>query len=157
MTKELKSRGYPAKRHIFRYCEAELFDYHISKARLTELQAGIVHGTSVVESGPVSHATGDSVQSRALQLVSDRELTRLVRITGAIEQVYAQLPKDHRELIRLRYWRGRPIDWRPSPFETGGGEQLSRLGLARALNVSPATYDRRRGEIIELLAYRLGA
>lgn len=140
----------------FQYCEAELFDYHFSKARLADLQADILQGAALTDTGRVSHAPSDTVQSRAFRLVTERELVRLTRITQAIEQVYAQLPGEYRDLIRWRYWNGHPIEWRPNPADVTGKQRLSRVGISQKLNIGATTYDRRRREIIALLAYRLG-
>lgn len=60
-TQELKRSR--TKRNAFRYCEGELYDYHISKARLAELRAEIFGGTAVFDSaGPVSYGPSDMAQ-----------------------------------------------------------------------------------------------
>ena len=131
------------KRATFRYIEAELYDYHKTKADLMALRAEIIEAAprrdDKVRTRGQSYR-GDPTASRAARLVTNRRLTKMAETIAAIEKVNRLLPPEKRRLIELKYWDG----------------TLSNRRVAEALHVSDATFYRWRQEIITAVAIELG-
>jgi RinA family phage transcriptional activator len=154
-------------RHVFRYVERELYDYHVHKTVIEEyLRAKKDTLSSWARQAPPSvhiggkykdgeYVGGKYVQSDAVGSgnVSDQVPSKVVRLMAlenraeralfyvkAIDDVLNTLPAEDQELVRLRYFECKLTNWQ----------------IARKLNVSESTLSRRRREIIRKFAIRFG-
>lgn len=131
------------KRAVFRYVEAELYDYPFTKRELESLRLDIIEegpdpGRIVV--GDQKRRVTDPTYSKTARLLTNRRLKRMEETVRAIERVLERLPADKRRLVELKYFRCR----------------LSNPGVAHALNVSLRTFYRWREEVVAAVAVELG-
>lgn len=115
------------KRAVFRYVEAELYDYPFIKRELEDLRAAIIEegpdpGKVVV--GREKTRFTDPTYTKAQRLLTNRRLSRMEDTVRAIEEVLGRLSAEKRRLVELKYFQGR----------------LSNLGVADALNVNLRTF-----------------
>lgn len=133
------------KRAIFRYVEAELYDYPYTKEEIESLRDNIIEAVPVLDniegaSRKPTYKLSDPTFTKAGRLLTNRRLRRMEETVNAIERVLARLPKEKMELVKLKYWDCR----------------LSNRGVAEALHVSDATYYRWRNEIVTAVAIEMG-
>lgn len=131
------------KRAVFRYVEAELYDYPFIKRELEDLRAAIIEegpdpGKVVV--GREKTRFTDPTYTKAQRLLTNRRLSRMEDTVRAIEEVLGRLSAEKRRLVELKYFQGR----------------LSNLGVADALNVSLRTFYYWRGQIVRTVAVEMG-
>lgn len=153
-------------RAAFKYCESVIYEYHPNKAKLTDLQGTLTDGRAggardaegkvIMGTGAGSAGYSDQVLSRVVRLISDRELGRLERLTAAVERMYSLVTPEHRSVVHVKYWGGRDITGKQT--KPGWEDRLWRLRnreLAEAVNLSLSTFDRRRREVVEMIALLL--
>lgn len=93
------------KRSIRVYIESELRDYDRTKAEWELIQDDIVRGSSCGDdSGIRGTDIGNTTQSKALRLISNKRLAQLQRTILAIERVLMNLTEDKFKLVQLKYW-----------------------------------------------------
>lgn len=157
------AREETVSREAFRYCESVLYQYHLNKSKLADLHGTMVDGRkagsrdregyTTMGSDAGSAGFGDQVLSRVVRLVSDRELGRLERLTAAVERMYSLVTPDHRDVIHVKYWAGHDLHNRNLGHE--GVWRMRNGELADLLNLSLSTFDRRRKEVVGMMALLL--
>lgn len=129
------------KKSVFRYIEAELYDYHETLKEIDLLREEILEGSSRVKvSGGKSPSKSDPTASKVSRLLMDRRLQRLEEVATAIGKVFEQLPREKQKLVELKYWDGR----------------YSNAGVAHELHIGEMTFYRWRRQIIQAVARELG-
>lgn len=135
------------RKSIFRYVEAELYDYPYTLRQVAELRDELEgdvpvagHNPLGVRVNPGHHS--DPTRRRAEELVTNRRLQRMVETVNAIEKVIERLPEDKQRLFELKWLE------RKGP--------LSPEGIASLLHVSRQTYYNWREEIVAAVAVELG-
>lgn len=129
------------KHAVFRYVEAELYDYHETKKALEELRADIIEAAPPEKiGGNGSDYHGDPTAVRAGKLLTNRRIRKMEETTGAIDRVLNRLPPEKRALVKVKYWDGR----------------YSNLGVADQIHISRATFFRWRDEIVFAVAVEMG-
>lgn len=131
------------KRAVFRYVEAELFDYHHTRRELEDLRLAIMEegpdpGLVVMDSR--ARPPSDSTYEKTARLLTNRRLRKMEETVRAVDRVVERLPADRQRLVELKYFRGR----------------LSNLGVADELNVSLRTFYRWRDEVVVAVAVEMG-
>lgn len=137
--------GDSLKKTIFRYVEAELYDYPFTKEEIESLRDSIIEAVPVLDSADgmsrkPNYKISDPTSSKVGQLLTNRRLRRMEETVVAIDKVLTRLPKEKMELVKLKYWECR----------------LSNHGVAEALHVSDATYYRWRNEVVTAVAIEMG-
>lgn len=127
------------KKSVFRYIEAELFDYHDTLEEITQLREDIMEGRAERAIGK-STRKSDPTATRATRLLMDRRLQRLEEVTTAIGRVYDNVPREKQKLIKLKYWDRR----------------YTNTGVAEDLHIGEMTFYRWRRQIIQAIARELG-
>lgn len=132
------------KRAVFRYIEAELYDYHQTKKTLEELKLDIIEEGPqpdlLVVNGEKNSRISNPTLNKTTRLLTNKRITKMTETIRAIERVCDRLPEEKQELVRYKYWDGR---W-------------SNQGVADKLNVSLATYYRWRRDVVFGVAIELG-
>jgi RinA family phage transcriptional activator len=129
------------KKSVFRYIEAEIYDYHETLKEIDLLREEILEGSSHAEaSGGRSTHKSDPTSAKVSRLLMDRRLQRLEEIATAIGRVYDNLPREKQRLVELKYWDGR----------------YSNAGVAHELHIGEMTFYRWRRQIIQAIARELG-
>lgn len=129
------------KKSVFRYIEAELYDYHETIKEIALLKEEILEGNSHAEaSGGKGTRKSDPTANKVTRLLMHRRLKRLEEVTTAIGRVYDYLPREKQKLIELKYW----------------DKRYSNAGVAHELHVGEMTFYRWRRQIIEAIAQELG-
>jgi RinA family phage transcriptional activator len=93
------------KKSVFRYIEAEIYDYHETGREIQQLREEILQGGQQeqqirIQSSRLSDPTG----RKATRLLTDRRLKRLQEVSSAIQRVIDNLPPEKRRLIEIKYW-----------------------------------------------------
>lgn len=127
------------KKSIFRYIEAELFDYHDTLEEINQLREDIMEGSGERAIGK-STRKSDPTATRATRLLIDRRLQRLEEVTTAIGRVYDNVPREKQKLIKLKYW----------------DKRYTNTGVAEDLHIGEMTFYRWRRQIIQAIARELG-
>lgn len=130
------------KRTNFKLIELELYCYHENKEELEHVRESIIEGSSQGEGEIRGSHIGDTTGSKAIKLVSSKELLELERRSRAIEESINIIKQDpHKyELLKMKYFDKKYTDrW-----------------IWRELNISDRTFYRWRRELIELIGSRLG-
>lgn len=126
-----------------RWIESELRSYDNTKREWEQIQDDIIYGGGCGEEGmPRGTDIGNTTQSKALRLISNRRLAQLERTIKAFERVLTRLPEDRFKMIVLRYWT------HPQP--------LTDDGIAMELFVDKRTVYNWCNVIIKELAKELG-
>lgn len=94
------------RREIKAYIEAELRDYHQTKADLVEAKDDFIHQAPIVDlSGVRGTDTSRPTESKVLKMITNKRIKRAEQIIRAIETVVNGLPDEKFRLIELRYWK----------------------------------------------------
>ncbi|GIN74016.1 hypothetical protein J14TS2_44910 [Bacillus sp. J14TS2] len=135
----------------FKKTEAEWYNYHHTLKEIARLREEIMNpfeeepdDPTIVKGANSVRSPGDPTERMATRLTTSRQLTYLISIVEAIEQIYKALPDTHKKLVKLRYWtKNNPKTWD---------------GIADDLKVSKRQAMRWRDEIItttiDLLGWR---
>ncbi|NPV72130.1 MAG: transcriptional regulator [Firmicutes bacterium] len=131
-------------RAVFRYVEAELYDYPWTKQEIARLRVDIALEGSGVEAALLAqHVSGgqqaDPTLAKTIRLLTNRRLKRMEETVAAIERVYDRLPPEKQRLVDLKYW-----------------QRYSNLAVATRLHISRATFYRWRAEVVTAVAVELG-
>lgn len=132
------------RREVFRYVEAELFDYPWTLKEIARLRADIaLEGVALEEALLGARVSGgrlpDPTREKAIRLITNRRLKRMEETVEAIERVLSRLPAEMRELVRLRYW-----------------ERWGRVRVCEELHISERTYYRWRAAVVRAVAVEMG-
>ncbi|HHY95479.1 MAG TPA: transcriptional regulator [Firmicutes bacterium] len=132
------------KRAVFRYVEAELYDYPWTVKEIARLRADILQEGPRLEAALLGeHVSGgqqsDPTQAKVMRLVTNRRLRRMEETVAAIERVFERLPRGKQDLVELKYW-----------------QRYDNLAVAERLHVSLPTFYRWRMEVIRGMAIELG-
>lgn len=127
------------KKSVFRYIEAELYDYHETLKEIDLLREEIIEGSQRLASGKSTHIS-DPTASKVSRLLMDRRIRRLEEVATAIGRVYDNIPREKQRLIELKYW----------------DKRYTNTGVAQELHVGEMTFYRWRRHIIEAIAQELG-
>ena len=134
----------------FKKTESEWYNYHHTLKEIARLREEImnpydeeINDPTVVKGASSVRSPGDPTERMATRLTTSRQLNYLEEVTHSIEQVYNALPDNYKDLVRVRYWSKKDLDWN---------------AIADELHVNRATAIRWRNEIvqatIELLGWR---
>lgn len=126
----------------FKAIEAELYGYLDTKKELELLEEEILEGTGFQEVVVQSGTTGDTTASKAIRLLSSRELLEIRKRINAIEKAMAILQEDTTKLrlLQMKYLERKYTD----------------QGIMEKLHISNRTFYRWRNEIIQLISSYLG-
>ena len=130
------------RRAVFRYIEAELYDYPLLKREICALREDIIDSEdrpSVYGKRP-DNRPGDPTGHKGLRLLTNRRLKRMEETVRAISSVVDRLPPEKKRLIELKYWDGRYTD----------------TGVIGQLHISRRTYFYWRRQIVEAIAVEMG-
>ncbi|GIP38319.1 hypothetical protein J31TS4_15990 [Paenibacillus sp. J31TS4] len=133
------------RKSTFKHVESELYTFHETGREIIRLKNEIIHGSGTTDEnvgGGKSNLPGDPTSRVAVLLTSHRKLENLERIHDAIQSVYAALPEDRQQLVKLKYWT------RP--------QQLTWDGIAMQLGISRITAIRWRDGIVQAVSDRIG-
>lgn len=138
------------KKAVFRYVEAELYDYPYTKRDIESIREDIIESGRTLEGFltealrlgtiPCGGTPSDPTAHKAIRLLTNRRLKRMEETVAAIERVLARLPAEKKRLVELKYWDGRYTD----------------KGIIQQLNISERTYYRWRREIVLAVAIEMG-
>jgi len=129
------------KKSIFKYIEAEIYDYSETIKEIKQLREEILEGDQQEELIRVqSSRQSDPTATRATRLLMDKRLKRLEEVSHAIKRVYDALPQEKRRLIEMKYWEKR----------------FTTTGIAEALHISEMTFYRWRRQIVLVIGKELG-
>lgn len=132
------------KRAVFRYVEAELYDYPWTKQEIARLRTDIALEGPALEAALLGHrVTGgqlpDPTVAKTIRLLTNRRLQRMEETVAAIERVLDRLPPEMQRLVQLKYWE-RWGPWR----------------ITEELHISERTYYRWRAAVVRAVAVELG-
>jgi RinA family phage transcriptional activator len=131
------------RREIRLYIEAELRDYHQTKADLLEAQDDIMlEGHMIDVSGIRGTSIGRPTEAKMMKLLTNKRIRRMQQIIAAIERVVNLLPPEKYRLVELRYWQK--------------SRGLTDDGIARELNCDRRTIYRWVDGILLAVAMELG-
>jgi len=136
------------KKALFRYIEAELYDYHKTKKDLESLRAEIIESGQELyhpddEGIHPQNRISDPTGEKTMKLLTNRRITKMTETIRAIDKVYSRLEKDKQKLVELKYWTHRS-------GKTGNDV------IALELGVSDATFYRWRSDVVSAVAIELG-
>jgi len=125
----------------FKAIEAELYGYYETKKELEQLEEEILEGSPFQEVA-VQCGNGDSTASKAIRLLSSRELLEIRRRINAIEKAIVILQEDNTKLrlLKMKYFERKYTD----------------IGIMNELHISNRTFYRWRNEVIQLIGSYLG-
>ena len=133
-------------KNVVRYVEHNLYYYHEYIREIQRLRNDILYGVKITTDenvgGGRSNLPSSPTERRTIELLTNRRLDTLERVTGAIKTVYEALPEEKKKLVRLKYWT------RPQKYTWDG--------IAEQLHVSRITCLRWRDEIVYAIAELLG-
>ena len=133
------------KKGAFNHVESELFHYHETKREIERMKQDILLGTSSFDEnvgGGKSNLPGDPTASKAIAMISNRQLEQMHRIVKAIEFIVEGLPDEKKKLVELKYWT------RP--------QTLTWDGIAMRLNCSRRSALIWREEIVTAIGNHIG-
>lgn len=129
--------------HIFRFVEAELYDYPVHKLTLNAAREDIIEEMPAAV-GDITGVRGSTMSSpierKVMRLMTNRRIERLEFMIRVIEDVLSAIPEEERRLVNLKYF----------------DQELTNQGVARALGMSDSTFHRKRREVIRRFAIRMG-
>jgi len=129
------------KKSVFRYIEAEIYDYPETVKEIEQLREEIMEGGQQEERIQVqSSRQSDPTATRATRLLMDKRLRRLEEVSHAIKRVYDALPREKRRLVEMKYWEKR----------------YTKSGIAEALHISEMTFYRWRRQIVLAIGGEIG-
>jgi RinA family phage transcriptional activator len=135
--------GAGMKKEIRVYIEAELRDYHKTKAELEELRDDMLNESPGPPDGmPRGSETSDPTFNRFKRLLTCRQVRYLARVFEGVSVVLDRLPEEKYQLVKLTYW-SKP-------------QTLTPVGISIRLNCGRNTYFRWRDGICEEIARELG-
>jgi RinA family phage transcriptional activator len=91
-------------RHVYKFIEAELYDYKINKKTLEALKNDVYLATFSGDGTGRSSRRGSPSEAKVMQLMSDRLIQRLEYSVKAIEDVLETLTEEENKLVRLKYF-----------------------------------------------------
>jgi len=135
--------------HVFRYVEKELYNYPLNKALIESWEqerreiASELHST-LGEDSAGRHSINrinNPTSAKALRLEAmAQKVDRARWYVKAIEDVLGAVDDIDKQLVEQKYFQG----------------LLTNVGVARELNISIRDFYRRRKELIEKFALRMG-
>lgn len=130
-------------RYIEKHIEQELYDYHKNKKSLEELKEEICNSSPVFEEGmPRGTDTGNPTENKAVKIMTTRDVIWLEKRLKAVESVIEHFKRDREitGIIQHKYFDKKYTD----------------IGVAEQLNISNATYYRKRKSLLLELKRYLG-
>ena len=132
--------------HYLRFIADELRRYPERKDSLRELEAGVIKGTSELDTLGMPRGSGPSnpTHAAALRLMDVNEPTfkrrvHLRTLVASVDEWFRRLPDEQRQIVRHLYWEG----------------HLTMLGVASRLHISLPTLNRTRNHILATMAVHL--
>lgn len=133
------------KKATFKHIESELYGYKETLKEIEILRKDIMFCSENDDEnvgGGRSSLPSSPTEKIGTRLATHKKLTRLEEVALAIETVFAGLPDEYKELVRLKYWtRPQTLTWE---------------GIADKLFISSRQAMRRRDEIVYAVAEVLG-
>lgn len=131
------------RREIKAYIEAELRDYHQTKADLIEAKDDFIHQAPIADlSGVRGTDTSRPTESKVLQIITNKRIKRAEQIIQAIEIIVSALPEEKYRLIELKYW-AKP-------------QTLTDAGIAMELNCDRRTLYKWKDGILLAIGKEMG-
>jgi RinA family phage transcriptional activator len=135
--------GLNIKHELLKYIEAEIRDYHRTRAALEELRGDILDESPPPPDGmPKGSRVSNPTLNRTQRLLTCRQVQYYSRVLSALSIVLDNLPPEKYKLVKLTYWT--------QP------QTLTPTGIAMKLNCGRNTFYRWRREICEAVARELG-
>jgi len=128
-------------RAVFRYVEHELYNYDLTCSELEQLREEII-STSASPGYIVAGAGGeasDSTGAKAVKLITNVAIARMVRTLSAIDRALMRLQPYHRKLFELKYRKCKP--WQEICME---------------MHIEERTYFKYRRELVVMVALEMG-
>ncbi len=91
-------------RHVYKFIEAELYDYKINKKTLGALKNDVYMATFFGDGTGRSSSRGSPSEAKVMQLMTDRQIQRLEFSVKAVEDVLDTLTEEEKKLVRLGYF-----------------------------------------------------
>ena len=91
-------------RHVYKFIEAELYDYKINKKTLEAMKNDVYLATFSGDGTGRSSKKGSTAEAKVVQLMSDRQIQRLEFSVKAVEDVLDTLTEEEKKLVRLGYF-----------------------------------------------------
>lgn len=136
------------KKITFKHAESEWYNYHHTLKEIARLRENIMNpfdndpnDPTIVKGANSVRNPGNPTERIATRLTTHKQLSHLVEITDAIDQVYNALPDDYKNLVRVKYWSNKRLTWD---------------GIALELKVSKRQAMRWRDEVIQATLEVLG-
>jgi RinA family phage transcriptional activator len=123
----------------YRHIEAELYNYHVTKQKMLYIEQNEVYRPRNYDEKVQHNAIANPTAQAAINLAMNDKLNHMKRMTGAIEEVLAELDDEKKHLVELRYWQN--MEW---------------SDVADTLYVSRPTIYSWRSAIIFKIAVKLG-
>lgn len=131
------------RRELKAYIEAELRDYHQTKAELEEARENLLNASQPPPNDmPRGGEKSDPTPARAIRLMTNRRIKYMEQVVRGIEIVLGELDEDKMRLVELKYWQ------RP--------RQLTDAGIAMELHVDKSTIYRWTNAICYAIGIELG-
>lgn len=131
------------RREIKAYIEAELRDYHQTKADLVDAKANLILQSPIADTTGIRGTdTSKPTESKVIQLITNKRIKRAEQVVQAIDMIISALPEEKFRLIVLKYWT------KP--------QTLTDVGMAMQLNCSRATLYNWTDGILLALAKEMG-
>ena len=125
-------------KHVYKFIEAELYDYKINKKTLEALKNDVYLATFSGDGTGRSSRRGSPSEAKVMQLMTDRQIQRLEFTVKAIEDVLETLTEEEKKLVRMKYFEKR----------------YTNKGLALEMGMSQPTLKMFRSEVIRKFCIR---
>lgn len=130
----------------FKYIESEIAHHRTTAREIRNLRDEIMTDKKETDEniGRGSNSVmdiGRPTERIATRLIEHKTLRNLEEFYYAIEETYKELSDQHRELMRVRYWSNRKLDWN---------------GVADKMNMHRNTAMKLRKEVVYTVADKVG-
>ena len=95
--------AFKIKRDSCAIIERVIRRYPETKAMYEDEVERILHSTPQQDGQPHGSGTGNPTEQKALKMLDPR-VERISREVSAVEKAYAEIPDDHKKVIRVRFW-----------------------------------------------------
>lgn len=128
------------KKHIKKYVEGELSNFHLLVKEYQELRTEIILSKPILDGQPKGNKISKTTENKVCRLESDPRLLLLERNISSMEKILNKLPIERKQFIKCKYW----------------DKNLTPQGLAAQFNIDVVTAWRWSDAIIEAIAREIG-
>ena len=135
MTRERK-----LDKHVKKYIERELRNYHKLEKEYQELREEIIFSVPSLDGQPRGKSISKTTENKAFSLRTNARLQQLEKVIAAISKVIERLPDEKKEFVRCKYW----------------SDEFTREGLAVKFHIDVSNVWRWADVILEQIAAEMG-